>query len=234
MRHHGFPWPAAVVLALGLGILTPIAVPRALAADEEDQGTQQKRVIRIITKGDKEDSDESAMGYLGVQVQDMTRSLQRAMDLQGVEGALVNRVEDGGPADEAGIQKGDVIVQMNRKDTPGAEELTSAVRDLKPGTKTSIVVVRDGSRKTLTVVVGSRPKSDEAEIEIPDMGDDGGQSVVIPPGMRDNLLKYREQMLQNRGDMQRQMADLKTEISRLADEIRELRKELARRPVQGR
>ena len=219
-----------MTLALGLGILIPIAGPSALAADEENQGTRQKRVVRIITKGDKEDSDQSAVGYLGVQVQDMTRSLQRAMDLQGVEGALVNMVEDGGPADEAGIQKGDVIVQLGRVDTPGAGELTSAVRDLKPGAKTSIVVVRDGSRKTLTVVVGSRPKASESEIEIPDMGDDGGPNVLMAPGMRENL----QQMLQNRRDMQLQMGELKTKISRLADEIRELRKELARRPVRER
>ncbi len=225
MKRGRFPWAAALAVALGLGVLIPTTAPRALAADDdEDQGTQKKRV-EIITD-DPRDSEESGDGYLGVQVQDLTRSLQRAMDLQGVEGALVNRVEEDSPADKAGIQKGDVIVRMGRTDTPGADELTTAVRNQKPGTRTTVTVVRDGSRKTLDLVVGSRPEG-----ETPGMP--GMPDMRMGPGTADQMRTFQD-MLRQRQDMNRQMEELKDQISRLADEIRELRRELARRPIQQR
>ncbi len=224
MQQRHFPWPAILALVLGLGALAPVTAPRALAADDEEDQGSQKKIVRVITRDDPQDAEDAGAGYLGVQVQDMTRSLQRAMDLQGVEGALVNRVETGSPAERAGIEKGDVIVQLGRADTPSAEELTAAVRDLKPGAKTSVVVLRDGSRKTLTVVVGSRPKS--TMYEVPDVGDVGPGSGMQPGMLQD--------MMRNRDEMHRQMEELKDQISRLADEIRELRRELARRPIGQR
>lgn len=230
MERRRLPWAAALAVALGLGVLIPTTAPRALAADDdEDQGTQKKRV-EIITD-DPRDSEDSGNGYLGVQVQDLTRSLQRAMDLQGIEGALVNRVEEDGPADKAGIQKGDVIVRLGRTDTHGADELTTAVRDQKPGTKTTVTVVRDGSRKTLDLVVGSRPEGEMPEM--PEMP--GTPNIHMGPGSgsADQMRIYGD-MLRQRQDMGRQMQELKDQISRLADEIRELRRELARRPIQQR
>src|SRR3990172_4411882 len=154
MRSPGSLWPATVALALCLGLCTTAAAPRVLAADEEDEGgTPKKKIVRVYTTDDEEGSESaSKAGYLGVQVQDLTRRLKTAMDLEGVEGALVNRVEDDSPADKAGIRKGDVIVQVGRNDTPDAAGLTGTVRKLKPGDKASIVVVRDGDRHTLTVV----------------------------------------------------------------------------------
>jgi membrane-associated protease RseP (regulator of RpoE activity) len=227
MKRGRFSWAVALTAALGLGVLIPTTAPRALAADDEDQGTQKR--VEIITD-DPRDSNDSGDGYLGVQVQDLTRSLQRAMDLQGVEGALVNRVEEDSPADKAGIQKGDVVVRLGRADTPGADDLTTAVRSMKPGTRTTITVVRDGARKSLDLVVGSRPEGETPETpEMPQMPDLRGMGRVSP----DQMHMYQD-MIRQRQDMGHQMEELKAQISRLADEIRELRRELARRPIQER
>jgi membrane-associated protease RseP (regulator of RpoE activity) len=227
MRRSSSPWPGILALALCLGLITTVAAPRARAQDDQDQSGAKKKVIRVYEKDDDSDSDSdsdqgSSGGYLGVQVQDLTRSLKRAMDLEGVDGALVNQVEDGSPADKAGIRKGDVIVRVGRTDTPDAGELTRTVQNLDAGDKTTVTVVRKGTRKTLDVVLGSRPAGDERyEIRFPNgmrwrQNDNG-----MPPGMM---------MFRNQQDLGQQMQDLQDEIQKLTEEIRKLRLELRRSP----
>jgi membrane-associated protease RseP (regulator of RpoE activity) len=219
MSRTGSLWPATLALALCLGLIPTVAAPRVQAQEDEDQGGAKKQTIRVYPK--EGDSDEDAgQGYLGVQVQDLTRSLRRAMDLEGVDGALVNSVADGSPAENAGIRKGDVIIRVNRTDTPGAGELTRAVRGLKSGEKTSVVVVRDGDRRTLTVVLGTRPKDDEFEVRLPGGGRwQSGDEDAMPPGGF---------MLRHQQAMEKEMQDLREEISKLTEEIRQLRLQLQR------
>jgi len=217
MSRSGSLWPATLTLALCLGLMTTVAAPRVQAQDDENEGGTKKQIERVYTKDD-DSNDASGSGYLGVQVQDLTRSLKRAMDLEGVEGALVNSVADGSPADNAGVRKGDVIIRVGRTDTPGASELTRAVRDMKPGDRTSVVVVRDGDRKTLSVVLGTRPKDEEFEMRIPG-GWQRGDDDSSPPG----VFMYRHQQ-----EMEQQMQDLREEISKLTEEIRQLRLQLQR------
>ena len=228
MRMNASAWPATAALALCLGFFTYSGYSPALAADEEDQpDAPKKKVIRVYTTDDEEDAGVAAKGgYLGVQVQDLTRRLKRAMDLEGVDGALVNRVEEDSPAERAGIKKGDVIVQLGRATTPDATELTRTVRKMKPDEKTSVIVVRDGERRTLTVVLGTRPKAGEFEFNLPDDGDfqwEGG-----PPPSAGRIF------LRNREDMKQELDLLRDEIAKLREEIHELRLELQRRPARAR
>lgn len=211
-------WPATLALALSLGLITLVAAPRVRAQDEEDEGGAQKRVVRVYEKYRDAAQDEET-GYLGVQVQNLTRSLKRAMDLEGVDGALVNDVEDGSPADDAGVRKGDVIVRVGRTDTPGASELTRAIRKMKAGEKTSLTVVRDGDRKTLSVTLGSRPDEDRYEIRIPRRGRWIPDENDMPPGMY---------MFRHQQEMKQQVEELREEIQKLTEEIRALRHELER------
>ena len=220
MSRTGSSLPAALALALCLGLISPIAAPRALAQEDEDEGGAKKKIARVYTKDDESDGQT---GYLGVQVQDLTRSLKRAMDLESVEGALVNSVADGSPADDAGIRKGDVIVRVGGTDTPDAQEVTRAVRKMNPGDRTSVVVVRDGDRRTLSVVLGSRPKDEDLEIRLPRGGFGRGDDDSGPPA----LMMFRHQQ-----DMERQMQDLREEIQKLTEEIRQLRQELRRSPTR--
>jgi len=218
MSRTGSLWPATLALALCLGVISTVGAAPARAQDVDDEGGAKKKIVRVYTKEDDSD-EESGTGYLGVQVQDLTRSLKRALDLQGVDGALVNSVADGSPADDAGIRKGDVIIQVGPTDTPGARELTRAVRKMKPGEKVSVVVVREGDRKTLPVVLGSRPKDDEDLIRLPGGGRWYGDLDADPP---------RVFMFRHQREMEKQMQDLREEIEKLAEEIRQLRLELQR------
>ena len=92
-------------------------------------------------------------GYLGVYTQDLTTSLREGIGYRG-DGALVNRVVDGSPADEAGLQKGDVIVRYNNRLVDDAGDLTDLVRASRSGQRVALLVNRDGSNLTINVTIG--------------------------------------------------------------------------------
>jgi S1-C subfamily serine protease len=86
-------------------------------------------------------------GFLGVNV---------APRDDGGQGAIVTAVEGGMPAADAGIQVGDVIVQVDESTVTGSAALVAAVRDHSPGDEVSIVVLRNGEPVTLTVTLDGR------------------------------------------------------------------------------
>jgi putative serine protease PepD len=74
-------------------------------------------------------------------------------------GAKVGAVTSGSPADHAGFKAGDVVTAFDGESISNAEELTAAVGAKQPGDKVEITVQRDGSTKTLTATLGTRPSS---------------------------------------------------------------------------
>jgi S1-C subfamily serine protease len=78
-------------------------------------------------------------------------SLADATDSAGNDLARVQSVSDGGPADQAGVEVGDVIVLVGDQRTAGADAVIAAIRSHQPGDRVPVTVLRDGSRKTLTV-----------------------------------------------------------------------------------
>ncbi|MGH0031762.1 MAG: DegQ family serine endoprotease [Myxococcota bacterium] len=96
-------------------------------------------------------------GWLGVVIQRVTPELAESFDLEDKAGALVSKVEPGGPADKAGVQRGDVVVEFNGEPIEEMEELPRVVAGTSVGTKAKVVVLRDGDRKTLDVEVGRFP-----------------------------------------------------------------------------
>lgn len=180
---------------------------------------------------------DDAGGYLGVQVQDVTRALKRAKDLRTDDGALVNNVEDGSPADDAGIQRGDVIVGLNGKPIGDSGDLIGGVRGLDPGDKAKVEIERDGARKTLTVEVGKRPRGMSMMVPNPGnwMGRGNGDTPPMPPPMArqfhgQNLDQLDEQLK----DLQEQLQQLReTDLRELREEIQGLREELRRLGTSG-
>ena len=78
-------------------------------------------------------------------------SLADATDSNGNGLARVQAVSPGGPADDAGIEVGDVIVEVGGQRTDGADAVIAAIRTHQPGDSVPVTVERDGSRKTFTV-----------------------------------------------------------------------------------
>jgi C-terminal processing protease CtpA/Prc len=100
--------------------------------------------------------------WLGVYTQALTPELLEGMSYKG-KGVLVNRVVQDGPADRAGVQKGDVITSFNARavESPGA--LADLVGGGKPGQSAALRVVRDGRTQNLTVKLAAR--SDDEGLE---------------------------------------------------------------------
>jgi serine protease Do len=103
-------------------------------------------------------------GRIGVQISPVTRDVVKPLGLDEVRGALVRMVERGGPAAEAGIQPGDVIVRYNEKPIDESDELVALVTRTDPGTTVPVEIVRNGERRTLRVEVarlelGDGPRS---------------------------------------------------------------------------
>ncbi len=86
--------------------------------------------------------------FLGVRLEDAASG-----------GARIATVTSGSPADDAGLKAGDVVTAFDGKSIANSEELTAAVGAKQPGDKVRITVKRDGSTKTLTATLGTRPSS---------------------------------------------------------------------------
>ncbi|MGH9337254.1 MAG: Do family serine endopeptidase, partial [Vicinamibacteria bacterium] len=100
-------------------------------------------------------------GFLGVTIQTIDEDIAESLGLENETGALVASVVPGGPADEAGIEPGDVIVEIDGEKIEEIKELTRKVADISPNADAEIVVLRDGERKTLEVGIGRNPAETE-------------------------------------------------------------------------
>jgi len=103
-------------------------------------------------------------GWLGVMIQKITPELAEEFELNSESGALVSKVDPDGPADEAGIERYDVIVEFDGKPIADLSELPRVVAATPVDKTVDVVVVRDGKRKTLRTNVGELPQPEMNEI----------------------------------------------------------------------
>lgn len=99
-------------------------------------------------------------GFLGVTIQPVDKMTAEALGLEEAEGALVNSVSPGSPAEKAGVEDGDIIVAFNGDKVKSSTELVKVVSSLGVNEKATLEVLRGGERKTLSVVTGERPRPD--------------------------------------------------------------------------
>jgi serine protease Do len=105
-------------------------------------------------------------GWLGVMIQKITPELKAKLGLENEQGALVADVSKGGPAEKAGIERGDVIVSFDGKTVKEMNDLPFIVAATPVGKSVDVEVMRKGKRETLQVKVGEL-KEEEAESETP-------------------------------------------------------------------
>jgi hypothetical protein len=91
-----------------------------------------------------ETSSPKGDGYLGVNLQDLSDGLAQSYDYKG-SCVVVTSVVDGSPADKLGIREGDIITRFNQLAVNNAEQLTTRVRAMSPGSLADVTVWRDGS-----------------------------------------------------------------------------------------
>ena len=122
------------------------SIPINVALDVADQ---------IITNG------EVKRGYLGVRMSEVDSDLAEALGMSKPYGALINDVEDGESADNAGLQPGDVIIEFNKKEIKFSSDLPHVVGQIKPGSNAKGKVIRDGKTKILNFTLGELPSSND-------------------------------------------------------------------------
>jgi S1-C subfamily serine protease len=94
--------------------------------------------------------------FLGLSTVTLTPAIQRQLGLDVSRGAVVAGVTPGSGAELAGLAQGDVITKIGGKDVAGADDVTAAVADRKPGDQIDITLVRDESTRTVTARIGRR------------------------------------------------------------------------------
>jgi len=95
--------------------------------------------------------------YLGITSVSVTPALAAAYGLPVSRGVLVVDVESGGPADQAGIQPGDIIVRFDDQEIARAEDLQAALGAHRPGDQVTVVVNRNGREESVRVTLGTAP-----------------------------------------------------------------------------
>jgi len=96
-------------------------------------------------------------GWLGVQIQDVTRQLAESFGMDRPHGALVSKVIPGGPAEKAGIQIGDIIVEFNGQIIETSGELPPRVGMTPIDEKAKVKIIRQGDKQDLSVKIGLLP-----------------------------------------------------------------------------
>ncbi len=113
-------------------------------------------------------------GYLGVMIQDVTPSLAKEFKLKDNKGALVGDVTPKSPAEKAGLESGDLILEFNGKNVTDSRHLKLEVARTHPGESVPVNVLREGSSKTLQVTVKEMPGADKLARNDSHNGDDSG------------------------------------------------------------
>jgi len=122
------------------------AIPVNLARKVMDQIVDHGKVTRA---------------YLGIMVQDITPGIQRAMNLKDMKGVLVGDVSSSGPAQHSGLERGDVILEVNGKPMDDSRQLRMTISMMSPDSTVKLRVLHNGNPNDVSVKLGELPNDQE-------------------------------------------------------------------------
>jgi serine protease DegQ len=140
---------------IGIGFAIPINMARAVQEHLVEDGAVSR-------------------GQLGVAIQDLTPDLAQAFALDVTGGAVIARVEPGTPAEQAGLQAGDVIVEVDRRAVRGASDLRNRIGLMRAGTEVELRLLRNGREQVVKVRIEA-PTPQELEGQAVDTRVDGAR-----------------------------------------------------------
>nr|MBV0879137.1 DegQ family serine endoprotease [Noviherbaspirillum sp. L7-7A] len=115
----------------------------AVPIDEAIRVSEQLKTTGRVTRG-----------RIGVQIGEVTKDVADSLGLPKANGALVQRVEQGGPAEKGGIEPGDIIVKFNGMPIEKSSDLPRMVGNTKPGARSTVTVWRKGAARDLAINIG--------------------------------------------------------------------------------
>jgi serine protease DegQ len=124
--------------SLGIGFAIPISVARHVMES-------------IIATG------SVTRGWIGIEPQRVDAAGSEATGRGNGRGVVIANVMRGGPADEAGVRRGDVLLEIDGKPVDDTSALLNRVATLRPGSQAALTIARNRAEQTLTVTVGRRP-----------------------------------------------------------------------------
>jgi serine protease Do len=104
------------------------------------------------------DKGSVTRGFIGVQMQPVTKEIAEAIGLKEPKGALVAEAMKDGPAAKAGVKTGDTIIAVDGQPINEAKDLSRKVANVAPGKTVSLTLWRDGKERSVTLEVASQPK----------------------------------------------------------------------------
>jgi Do/DeqQ family serine protease len=96
-------------------------------------------------------------GFMGIRLQELNKTLAQGLNLDTDSGILVTEVLPDTPADRAGLQRNDVIVEYDKKPVRDDQRFRLMVGNTEVGTEVPVVIVRDGKRKNVSMILTERP-----------------------------------------------------------------------------
>ncbi len=125
--------------SMGIGFATPVSTAKAV-------------LEQIVKNG------SVTRGWIGVELAAVTPAIAESFNLGTAEGALINGVLSGGPADKAGVKPGDVLVAIDGRPVADPQGVLNAITGFAPGSAAKLRMKRKGQDLEVSVTVGRRPK----------------------------------------------------------------------------
>jgi serine protease Do len=168
------------VIGVNTAIFSPsggsVGIGFAIPADVADNITKQ-----LISGG------HITRGYLGASIQNLTPETADSLGIPGKKGALVAELVNGGPAQKAGVQQGDVVLEINGHPVKDSTDLTRQVAASHTGDNLNLSIWRGGKQVTVAVKSGVRPSQAELDKQQSQQesengpGGGGGGSPAVKP-----------------------------------------------------
>jgi serine protease Do len=129
--------------SVGIGFDIPAATAKMVVAQLTDKG--------YVTRG-----------WMGVQVQGVTKDIADGLGMKKAQGAIVDEPQSGSPAAKAGLKAGDVIIAVDGKEMKDGRDLARTIAGMAPGTEVKLDIWDNGETKTASLTLGQMPNERQA------------------------------------------------------------------------
>ena len=119
-------------------------------------------------------------GYVGLEVRDLEQAEAETLGWEAPRGVFVVTLFEDGPALEAGVAAGDIIVSVDGSEVDGIEAFVDVISGNAPGTSVRLRLLRERKERRVTLILGTRPASDSLPEKCARFMPTLGRSIEVP------------------------------------------------------